>query len=138
MRGRNDRQQAMLTIFDTDQRVPEATRSASRPWLTRHWRNFRRASIKGPALRDGLRFTRALLGGVLVDKAAHSAQRAYVVRATRLQPLLFRCFLDELMSEPWFDQSTFSRNRAWLLKHVIANEFFRVVVARAPNTHTAI
>src|ERR1700759_2607287 len=39
--------------------------------------------------------------------------------------LLFRGFLDLQMDEASFDHSTFSRNRARLIEHEIAGEFFR-------------
>ena len=45
--------------------------------------------------------------------------------------LLFRWFLDLNWDEPSFDHSTFSRNRARLLEHDVAGEFFRTVVAAA-------
>jgi transposase len=45
--------------------------------------------------------------------------------------LLFRWFLEMDVTEPSFDHSTFSRNRARLLEHAVADEFFRAVVARA-------
>jgi len=45
--------------------------------------------------------------------------------------LLFRWFLDLNWDEPSFDHSTFSRNRARLLQHDVAGEFFRIVVAPA-------
>ena len=40
-------------------------------------------------------------------------------------------FQDLNWDEPGFDHSTFSRNRARLLKHDVAGEFFRVVVEEA-------
>jgi Transposase domain (DUF772) len=43
----------------------------------------------------------------------------------------FRWFLDLNWDEPGFDHSTFSRNRARLLEHDVAGEFFRTVVAEA-------
>ena len=45
--------------------------------------------------------------------------------------LLFRWFLDMDVAEPSFDHSTFSRNRARLLEHDVAREFFTRVVAQA-------
>ena len=39
--------------------------------------------------------------------------------------------MDLGLDEPSFDHSTFSRNRAWLLEHEVAGEFFRVVVQQA-------
>jgi transposase len=44
---------------------------------------------------------------------------------------LFRWFLDMDAAEPSFDHSSFSRNRARLLEHDVAREFFTRVVAQA-------
>src|SRR5450759_429098 len=61
----------------------------------------------------------------------------YTVRSERLfceqldYNLLFRWFLDMDVAEPSFDHSTFSRNRARLLEHDLAREFFTRVVAQA-------
>ena len=44
---------------------------------------------------------------------------------------MFRWFLDLEADETSFDHSTFSRNRARLLKHEVAGEFFRAVVEQA-------
>jgi transposase len=61
----------------------------------------------------------------------------YTVRSERMfceqldYNLLFRWFLEMDVSEPSFDHSTFSRNRARLLEHAVADEFFRAVVAEA-------
>jgi transposase len=45
--------------------------------------------------------------------------------------LLFRWFPDLNWDEPSFDHPTFSRNRARLVEHDVAGEFFRTVVAEA-------
>ena len=61
----------------------------------------------------------------------------YTVRSERMfceqldYNLLFRWFLDLNWDEPGFDHSSFSRNRARLLEHDVAGEFFRTVVAEA-------
>jgi transposase len=61
----------------------------------------------------------------------------YTVRSERLfceqldYNLLFRWFLDLEVDEASFDHSSFSRNRARLLEHEVAGEFFRAVVAQA-------
>jgi transposase len=61
----------------------------------------------------------------------------YTVRSERLfceqldYNFLFRWFLDLEVDEASFDHSTFSRNRARLLEHAIAGEFFRAVVEQA-------
>src|SRR5258708_13138152 len=49
--------------------------------------------------------------------------------------LLFRWFLDMDVAAPSFDHSTFSRNRARLLEHDVAREFFTRVVAQAASLH---
>ena len=61
----------------------------------------------------------------------------YTVRSERLfceqldYNLLFRWFLDMDAAAPSFDHSSFSRNRARLLEHDVAREFFTRVVAQA-------
>jgi transposase len=56
----------------------------------------------------------------------------YTVRSERMfceqldYNLLFRWFLDLNWDEPGFDHSTFGRNRARLLEHDVAGEFFRI------------
>ena len=61
----------------------------------------------------------------------------YTLRSERLfceqldYNLLFRWFLDMDVAAPSFDHSTFSRNRARLLEHDVAREFFTRVVAQA-------
>jgi transposase len=61
----------------------------------------------------------------------------YSVRSERMfceqldYNLLFRWFLDMDAAEPSFDHSSFSRNRARLLEHGVAREFFIRVVAQA-------
>ncbi len=58
----------------------------------------------------------------------------YTVRSERLfceqldYDLLFRWFLYMGLDEPSFDHSSFSRNRARLLKHDVAREFFAKIV----------
>ena len=61
----------------------------------------------------------------------------YTVRSERLlceqlgYNFLFRYFLDMNMVEEPFDHSSFSRNRARLLVHEVAREFFAAVLAQA-------
>ena len=63
----------------------------------------------------------------------------YTVRSERLlceqldYNLLFRWFLDMGLDEPSFDHSSFTRNRARLLEHDVAREFFGRIVAQAQN-----
>ena len=61
----------------------------------------------------------------------------YSVRSDRLfcemldYNMLFRWFLDMGLEEASFDHSTFSKNRARLIEHEIAKEFFAGVIRRA-------
>src|ERR1700681_1104200 len=63
----------------------------------------------------------------------------YTVRSERLfceqldYDLLFRWFLDMGLDEPSFDHSSFSRNRARLLEHDMAREFFARIVGQAQD-----
>jgi transposase len=45
--------------------------------------------------------------------------------------LLFRWFLDMDLTEPGFDDSSFSKNQERLLQHAVADQFFHEVVAHA-------
>lgn len=49
--------------------------------------------------------------------------------------LLYRWFLDMDMAEEPFDHSTFSRNRARLIEHDVAKEFFHQIVRQAKGRH---
>jgi transposase len=67
-------------------------------------------------------------------------QALYTVRSENLlieaidYNLLFRRFLDFNLTDPVWDNSTFSKNRHRLLKHRAAELFFARVVALAGNT----
>ena len=61
----------------------------------------------------------------------------YSVRSERLfceqldYNLMFRWFLDMGIEDPSFDHSTFTANRARLLEHDVAKQFFRAIVEQA-------
>jgi hypothetical protein len=74
--------------------------------------------------------TRAAAEVLAADGVVYGAQRADVCEQFAYN-LLFRWFLDMDVAEPSFDHSTFSRNRARLLEHDVAREFFTRVVAHA-------
>lgn len=65
----------------------------------------------------------------------------YSVRSERMfceqlgYNMLFRWFLDMEMTEAPFDHSTFSKNRERLMKHDVAQAFFRQVVEQARAAH---
>src|SRR5271163_3686518 len=132
MRGENVRQRAMLVVFDAEQRVPkghplrrikvlaDAALAQLSPRFDQMYSAVGRPSIPPE---------RQLKGSLLMA--------LYTVRSERMlceqldYNLLFRWFLDMDAAEPSFDHSTFSRNRARLLEHDVAREFFTRVVAQA-------
>src|SRR6267378_6777495 len=132
MRGAETKQATMLTLLSPEQRVPK-----SHP-LRRIKQLADEALGELSPVFDAMYATtgrpsvppeRLLKGSLLMA--------LYTVRSERLfceqldYNLLFRWFLDLNWDEPSFDHSTFSRNRARLLEHDVAGEFFRTVVAEA-------
>jgi transposase len=132
MRGEERRQRMMLMVMEPGDRVPKehplrrvkeladaALRQLS-PLFDEMYSAIGRPSIP-PA--------RLLKASLLMA--------LYTVRSERLfceqldYNLLFRWFLDMEVAEASFDHSTFSRNRARLLQHDVAREFFTRVVAQA-------
>ena len=122
----------MLTLVNPEQRVPanhpirlikalaEVALKELSPRFERMYSEVGRPSIPPERL---------LKGSLLMA--------LYTVRSERMlceqlgYNLLFRWFLDLNWDEPGFDHSSFSRNRARLLEHDVAGEFFRTVVAAA-------
>jgi transposase len=132
MRGEHERQRAILVIFDAEQRVPkghplrrikglaDAALAQLSPLFDQMYSGLGRPSIPPERLLK-----------------ASLLMALYTVRSERMfceqldYNLLFRWFLDMEVTEASFDHSTFSRNRARLLEHTVADEFFRAVVAQA-------
>ena len=132
MRGHDRPQATMLTLVNPEQRVPanhpirlikalaEVALKELSPLFEQMYSQIGRPSIPPERLLK-----------------ASLLMALYTVRSERLfceqldYNLLFRWFLDLNWDEPSFDHSTFSRNRARLLAHDVAGEFFRTVVAQA-------
>src|SRR5271168_1273199 len=132
MRGEERRQRAMLMIMEPGDRVPkehplrrvkelaDAALAQLSPLFDEMYSVIGRPSIPPERLLK-----------------ASLLMALYSVRSERLfceqldYNLLFRWFLDLNWDEPAFDHSSFSRNRARLLEHDVAGEFFRTVVAEA-------
>ncbi len=132
MRGFDRPQATMLTLVNAEQRVPrnhpirrikplaEAALKELSPLFEQMYSEVGRPSIPPERLLK-----------------ASLLMALYTVRSERLlceqldYNLLFRWFLDMQWDEPGFDHSSFTRNRARLLAHDVAGEFFRTVVARA-------
>jgi transposase len=132
MRGEAERQIGMLTLVTPEQRVrddhplrrvkllAEAALKDLSPTFEKMYSKTGRPSI--PPER--------LLKATLL-------MAFYTVRSERLfceqldYNLLFRWFLDMGLDEASFDHSSFTRNRARLLEHDVAREFFGRIVAQA-------
>src|ERR1700688_4350981 len=132
MRGYDRPQTTMLTLVSPEQRVPakhpirlikqlaEVALKELSPLFAQMYSEVGRPSIPPERLLK-----------------ASLLMALYTVRSERMfceqldYNLLFRWFLDLNWDEPGFDHSTFSRNRARLLEHDVAGEFFRTVVAEA-------
>ena len=132
MRGENGRQRAILVVFDPEQRVPKghplrrikALADAALAQLSPQFDEMYSA-VGRPSIPPERLLKASLLMAL------------YTIRSARMfceqldYNLLFRWLLEMDVSEPSFDHSTFSRNRARLLEHAVADEFFRAVVAQA-------
>ena len=132
MRGEERRQRAMLMVIDLEKRVPkdhpirrikqlaEAALDELSPLFDEMYSAVGRPSIPPERLLK-----------------ASLLMALYTVRSERMlcerldYDLMFRWFVGLEMDEPSFDHSTFSRNRARLLAHEVAGEFFRAVVKQA-------
>jgi transposase len=132
MRGEAERQIGMLTLVTPEQRVrgdhplrrvkplADAALKDLSPTFEKMYSSTGRPSIPPERLLK-----------------ASLLMAFYTVRSERLfceqldYNLLFRWFLDMGLDEPSFDHSSFTRNRARLLEHDVAREFFARIVAQA-------
>jgi len=132
MRGENGRQRAILVVFDPEQRVPKghplrrikALADAALAQLSPRFDEMYSA-VGRPSIPP----ERLLKASLLMALYTVRSERMFCEQLN--YNLLFRWFLDMDVTEPSFDHSTFSRNRARLLEHTVADEFFRAVVAQA-------
>ena len=121
MRGEGRRQRAMLTVVNLEQRVApnhplRRIKPVAESALARLSKTFDRmySAVGRPSIPPERLLKASLLMAL------------YTVRSERLfceqleYNLLFRWFLDLELDEPSFDHSSFSANRARLLKHEVA------------------
>lgn len=132
MRGEERGQRAMLMVIDAEKRVPKAH-------PIRRIKQLAEAGLEELSpLFDEMYSTvgRPSIPPERLLKAS-LLMALYTVRSERMlcerldYDLMFRWFVGLEMDEPSFDHSTFSRNRARLLAHEVAGEFFRAVVKQA-------
>lgn len=132
MRGRRNPQASMLAFVDLDERVPPhhplrtIKRFADRV-LVELSPTF--DAMYGTGGRPSIPPERLLKASLLISLYSVRSERAFCEELE--YQLLWRWFLDMSLMEPSFDQSTFSKNRGRLLKHVVAQQFFDEVVRQA-------
>jgi transposase len=132
MRGKQDNQALMLVALTPDQLVPqdhpirqmkpivERALSELSPIFDRMYAEVGRPSIPPEHL---------LKACLLIALYSIRSERQF---CERLQyDLLFKWFLDLNIMDEAFDASSFSKNKARLLEHQVAHEFFAAVLAEA-------
>ena len=132
MRGDTTNQTSMLLAVTPDQLVPadhpirrikpivERALAALAPTF---------AAMYAPTGRPSVPPEHLLKGSLLIALYSSRSERQF---CERLQyDLLFKWFLDLTITDPAFDASTFSKNRARLLAHDVAAQFFDAVLAEA-------
>jgi transposase len=132
MRGADKRQRAMLVVINPEQRIPQghplrrikALADAALKELSPVF-NQMYSAVGRPSIPP----ERLLKATLLM--ALHTVRSERLMCEQLDYNFLFRWFLDMAADEASFDHSTFSRNRARLLEHAVADEFFRAVVAQA-------
>ena len=138
MRGRSKKQASMLAFIDPETLIP-----ADHP-LRRIKRFADAALVELSPLFDEMYAAdgqgrasippeRLLKASLLISLYSVRSERAFCEELT--YHLLFRWFLDMDLLEPSFDHSTFSKNRARLLRHRVSREFFDAVVLQADRLH---
>jgi transposase len=132
MRGADKRQRAMLVVMNLEQRIPQGH-------PLRRIKALADAALKELSPVFDAMYSVVGRPSIPPERLLKSSllMALYSVRSERLfceqldYNFLFRWFLDLEADEASFDHSTFSRNRARLLEHTVADAFFRAVVAQA-------
>src|SRR5260370_22677427 len=132
MRGEERQQRSMLMVLNLEQRVP-------REHPLRRIKQLAETVLQGLSAsfdrmysatgRPSIPPERLLKASLLMALSTVRSERMLCEQLD--YNLLFRWFLDMDVAAPSFDHSTFSRNRARLLEHDVAREFFTRVVAQA-------
>jgi transposase len=132
MRGQPDPQLAMLTSLSTEDLIPpehpirkirvvvDTVLAELDPVFDAMYAAGGRHSVPPETL---------LKATVLMAMYSIRSERAFCERLN--YDLLFKWFLDMRIDQPAFDPTTFTKNRARLLEHEVADEFFAAVVRQA-------
>jgi transposase len=132
MRGHADPQSGLFSYFSVEERIPadhplRRIKPQADAVLASMSASFEAMYAEGG--RPSVAPERLLKASLLIA--------LYSVRSDRLfcemldYNMLFRWFLDMGLEEPSFDHSTFSKNRARLIEHEIAKEFFAGAIRQA-------
>src|SRR6266852_7716452 len=132
MRGEERQQRSMLMVLNLEQRVPQ-----DHP--LRRIKQLAETVLQGLSPTFDAMYSAVGRPSIPPERLLKASllMALYTVRSERLlceqldYNFLFRWFLDLEVDETGFDHSTFSRNRARLLEHAVAGEFFRAVVGQA-------
>jgi transposase len=134
MRGEAERQIGMLTLVTPEQRV-----RGEHP--LRRVKPLADAALKDLSATFEKMYSSTGRPSIPPERLLKASllMAFYTVRSERLfceqldYNLLFRWFLDMGLDESSFDHSSFSRNRARLLEHDVAREFFARIVEQAQS-----
>jgi transposase len=138
MRGRAKKQASMLAFIDPETLIPsehplrtiKRFADAALAEVSPLFDQMYAADGEG---RASIPPERLLKASLLISLYSVRSERAFCEELT--YHLLFRWFLDMDMVEPSFDHSTFSKNRARLMRHRVSREFFDAVVLQADRLH---
>ena len=132
MRGQREPQVTMLAFIDLESRVPadhplrtikavaDSALAELSPLFDTMYAEVGRPSIPPERL---------LKSSLLIALYSVRSERAFCEELD--YNLLFRWFLDMALIEPSFDATTFTKNRARLLRHAVGQDLFDEVVAEA-------
>jgi transposase len=134
MRGRTKAQASMLAFVDPETLIP-----ADHPLRTiKHFADAALAELS-PLFdqvyaadgqgRPSIPPERLLKASLLISLYSVRSERVFCEELT--YHLLFRWVLDMDLVEPSFDHSTFTKNRARLLRHRVSRQFFEEIVRQA-------
>src|ERR1700736_2703321 len=132
MRGEEGQQRSMLMVLNLEQRVPQ-----DHP--LRRIKQLAETVLQGLSPSFDRMYSATGRPSIPPERLLKASllMALYTVRSERMfceqldYNLLYRWFLEMNWDEPGFDHSSFTRNRARLLAHDVAGEFFRTVVAQA-------
>src|SRR5580692_2834726 len=132
MRGENTKQSSMLMLMSPESRVPAThpirrIKALSDDALSKLSPMF--DAMYSSTGRPSIPPERLLKATLLMALYSVRSERQFCEQLD--YNLLFRWFLDMDMTEASFDATAFTHNRARLIAHDVAGEFFRAVVDQA-------